>query len=434
MVVRERDGVIARGHVVEVRSGHVRVALPSARVGETVCVARAEGSAITGTVRALDSDGVLIALHSSERAVSRGAPAWVDVSGNRLPLGTCALGRTLDGRGAALDAGPPLAGPAFSVEMPAPALGRRTAAPEPFWTGIRALDGLLPIARGARIGIFGSAGLGKTTLLRMLLEGSEADATVVALVGERGREARGLIDSADRHTTIVCATGDRTAAERWRAARLAMAQAQALCRRGLDVLLVLDSLARAAAALRELGVAAGESVGRGGFPPSVVAELARLLECAGSFRCGTITLVATVLADGDDRDPICEAARSLLDGHVQLAESRAHAGRYPAIDVPASASRTARDAASPQHLRDARIVRAAVALLDRTADARMLGVAASGDALERALAAQDAIEAFLCQNAGGAEPARTLDDLGRLARRLGEEEWARPGFAGRGHS
>ena len=152
------------------------------------------------------------------------------------------------------------------------------------------------------------------------------------------------------------------------------------------------------------------------------------------FSCGTITLVATVLADGDDRDPVCEAARSLLDGHVRLAEARAHAGRYPAIDVPASASRTARDVASPQHLRDARIVCAAVALLDRTADARMLGVAASGEALERALAAEDGIEAFLCQEAGGVESARMLDDLGRLARRLGGEEWARPGFAGRAHS
>jgi len=415
--------VIARGRVVEVRSGHVRAALPAARVGETVSIARAGGGSVAGTVRAFDSEGVLIALHAADRAISVGADVRTDAWGRRLALGTCALGRTIDGCGAPLDGGPPLEGPQRVVETTAPAIGRRTASRELFWTGVRALDGLLPIAKGARIGIFGGAGLGKTMLLRMLLEGSEADATVVALVGERGREARGAIDSADARTTIVCATGDRTAAERWRAARVAMAQAQALCRRGLDVLLVLDSLARAAGALRELGVAAGESVGRGGFPPSVVAELARLLECAGSFASGTITLVATVLADGDDRDPICEAARSLLDGHVQLAAPRAHAGRFPAIDVPASASRTAREVASPQHLGDARTVRAAVALLERTEDARMLGVATSGDALERALATQEGIEEFLCQDGGGVEPARTLADLARLARRLrGEDE------------
>ncbi|MGR4064590.1 MAG: DUF5714 domain-containing protein, partial [Vulcanimicrobiaceae bacterium] len=277
---------------------------------------------------------------------------------------------------------------------------------------------MLPMARGARIGIFGSAGLGKTTLLRLLLEGAHADATVVALVGERGREARAAVEAANPRTTIVCATGDRTAAERWRAARVAMAQAQALCRRGLDVLLVLDSLARAAGALRELGVGAGESVGRGGFPPSVFAELARLVECAGSFECGTITLVVTVLADGDDRDPVCEAARSLLDGHVQLATARAVAGKFPAIDVPASASRTARDVLSPAHAGDARTVRTAIALLERTADARLLGVASAGDELARALSAEEGIEAFLCQDGATVEPEVTLAQLQRLASAL----------------
>jgi type III secretion protein N (ATPase) len=300
----------------------------------------------------------------------------------------------------------------------APALGQRRACTEPFWTGVRAIDGPLVFARGARIGIFGAAGAGKSTLLEALVRGGDADAVVLALVGERGREAERRLAGLDARTTLVCATSDRPAAERVRAAEVAFAQAGALCARGLDVLLVVDSLARFCAAARELASATGEPVGRGGYPTSVFAVQARLLERAGAFGVGTITLVASVLSDGPDgHDPISEAARAALDGHLVLSERLARHGRFPAIDVAASASRTLADAASAPHAEAARLLRAAVAALDAARDARSLGLdPAAGDPfLARCVAAEGALERFLRQGETPSSPDRTLTQLLELA-------------------
>lgn len=281
----------------------------------------------------------------------------------------------------------------------------------PFWTGIRALDGPLCFGRGARVGIFGAAGAGKSTLLEALVDGSSADATVVALIGERGREAERWLGRAGPRTNIVCATADRSAAERLRAAETAFVQADALRARGLHVLLVLDSLARVAAAARDVGIAAGEPVGRGGFPPSVVARQARLLECAGATAQGSITLVATVLSEGPlEHDPVAEAARAALDGHLVLSPRLAAAGWFPAIDVPASASRTLADVASPAHRAAAAKLRAAVAALDGAREARSLGLDPStGDrTLARAIAMEGRIATFLRGAEGRSDPAETL--------------------------
>ena len=211
----------------------------------------------------------------------------------------------------------------------APPPSQRAAVDSPFWTGIRTIDALLTIGRGARIGVFGPPGCGKSTLLHQLVRGAYTDAVVVGLIGERGREAEEWMRMCPQHASIVCATSDRSAAERVHAARIAVAQADTLRAKGLHVLLVLDSVARYAAALREIAVAAGESVGRGGFPPSVFAELARLLEVPGAARDGSITLVATVLSDGDERDPVSEAARSLLDGHIALSPDSRKPAAFP---------------------------------------------------------------------------------------------------------
>jgi flagellar biosynthesis/type III secretory pathway ATPase len=289
---------------------------------------------------------------------------------------------------------------------------------EAFWTGIRALDGPLAFGRGARIGIFGRPGDGKSTLLEAIVAGSDADATVVALVGERGREAQTWLGRVGPRLTLICSTSDRSAAERVRSAELAFAQAAALRSRGLHVLLVVDSLARVAAAVRDVARASGEPMGRGGYPPSVVAAQARLLELAGATAAGSVTLVATVLFEGSlENDPIAEAARAGLDGHVVLSRRLAAAGWFPAIDLPASASRTLPDVASPGHLRGARLLRSAVAALEDARDARALGLDPSaGDrSLARAVAAEERIAAFLRQPAGGADPAQTLMRMGKIA-------------------
>ena len=290
----------------------------------------------------------------------------------------CAFGRALDATRAPLDGGPPLRGRRVSLELRSPRPNERTAIGEPLWTGIRVVDALLTIGRGARVGIFGAPGAGKTTLLESLVDGCAADAVVVALAGERGREAQHWIARRDERTTVVCATSDRPAYERVLAAHVAVAHAQALRERGLDVLLVLDSLARFAAASREIAVASGESAGRGGFPPSVFAELARLVEVAGAVRDGSITLIATVLSDGDDRDPVSEAARSVLDGHVALSVALAQAGWFPAVDVLGSTSRTMDMVASEPHLRDARRLRHTLSLTRSDQRRAQLGYRARG--------------------------------------------------------
>jgi len=214
------------------------------------------------------------------------------------------------------------------------------------------------------------------------------------------------------HATIVCATGDRIASSRIAAAHAAMAQANALRSRGLHVLLVVDSLARYANALREVAIANGELAGRAGYPPGVFAALARYTETAGSANGGSITALASVLSDGDERDPVSDAARSLLDGHIQLCPKLAARGHFPAIDVLQSTSRTMTSAAGLGQRSDARCVRAALAQLAATADARSLGIGVAGQVAEQAAQAESAIDAFLQQ---GDEPAQVPETLSALA-------------------
>ncbi len=336
----------------------------------------------------------------------------------QLCLGTCALGRAIDALGAPLDGEPPLAGRRVNVALRPPLPNDRAPIVEPLWTGIRAIDGLLTLGRGARIGIFGAPGCGKTTLLEWIVDGCSADAVVVALVGERGREAQQWLARRNERTTVLCATSDRSAAERAAAAQIAFVQADALRERGLHVVLVLDSLARAAAALREMAVARGESIGRGGYPPSVFAELARMLEVAGAVSHGSITLIATVLSDGDERDPVSDAARSLLDGHISLSLSLAQSGRFPAIDILRSTSRTMALIAQPEQLANAELFRRALSLLEESEDARALGIAPQGAALHAALAGQSSIEGFLCQRQERESSRDTLAQMTAIAEEL----------------
>jgi FliI/YscN family ATPase len=335
-------------------------------------------------------------------------------------LGACAFGRAISADGAPLDGGPPLRGRRVMLVLASPKPGERASIVRPLWTGVRVIDGLLTIGRGARVGIFGAPGAGKTTLIETMVGGCAADAVVVALIGERGREAQRWIERCDDRTTVVCATGDRPARERFVAAHVAISHAGALRERGLHVLCILDSLARFAAASRELAVAAGESTGRGGYPPSVFADMARLVEVAGALPKGSITLVATVLSDGDDRDPVSDAARSILDGHVALSTRLAEGGRFPAVDVPASASRTMDAVVDENHLRAARDVRRALALLDRIADARALGIDSTDPAARAAIAVEPRLESFLRQDRSVSNPRVTVSELVRIAALLGD--------------
>ncbi len=387
--------------------------LPRAAIGASARL----GNAVPAEVRRVDGGHAWLFAHGSLEGVAHGEAVALDDAMRKLPLGACALGRAIDASGRALDGKAALRGRLVRSEPEAPST--RVAVRAPLWCGIRCIDALMPIGIGARVGLFGAAGTGKSTLLEAFASAAAADAVVVALIGERGREAQQWIERCDRRTTVVCATSDRPAAERVRAARVAFAHAAALRERGVHVLLVLDSLARTAMALRELGLAAGEPVGRAGYPPSVFAELARLVEVAGATPHGSMTLVATVLDDGDERDPVSDAARSLLDGHIQLSGALLRAGRFPAIDVGASASRTMHLVASPEHVRSAGVVRDAIAQLARTEDARMLGIATNGARIEAAVRLEEEIEAFLRQDARCCDAAESLDRLYGVAAKLG---------------
>ncbi len=410
--------MIARGTVVNVRSDAVDIHMPPLPPGTRASIA-CNGEWKDGIVAVTSGSVVTVAVASGTDGIVPGALAQEQYASKAIVLGTAALGRAVDAAGTPLDGGAPLRGLRVSARVAPVDPMQRVALDTPLWTGIRAIDALLTIARGARVGIFGAPGAGKSTVVETIVAGTNADAVVVALVGERGREAERWIARRDVRTTIVCATSDRPARERIAAAHTAFAHAHALARRGLHVLLILDSLARVAHALRE-DRSAAEPVGRGGYPPSVFAELASLVESAGAFRRGSISLIATVLNDGSDDDPVSEAARSLLDGHIQLSRELARAGRFPAIDVLASASRTMTNVTSDRHQQSAARVRAALAALTASTDLRSLGLEPRDPFTLAALASERRLEALLRQGSVPTAPDETLATVLEIADTLEE--------------
>src|SRR6476646_6581453 len=263
----------------------------------------------------------------------------------RVPVGDELLGRVLDGLGRPLDQGEDLPdGRVRSAAGAPPDPLERPRIRERVGLGVRVLDGVIPCGRGQRLGIFAGSGVGKSSLLGMIARSSSADVNVIALVGERGREVKEFIErdlgDALERSVVIVATSDQPALVRIKCAFVATAIAEHFRDRGNDVMLMMDSVTRVAMAQREVGLAVGEPPATRGYTPSVFALLPQLLERSGTSPAGAITALYTVLVDGDDmNEPIADAVRSILDGHVVLSRSLAHAGHYPAIDVLASVSR-----------------------------------------------------------------------------------------------
>src|SRR2546428_603887 len=255
---------------------------------------------------------------------------------------------------------------------------------DPLVTGIRAIDGLLPCGKGQRVGLFGGSGVGKSTLLGSMCRNSEADVCVIVLIGERNREVRAFLEhdlgpEGMRRSVVVVATSDRPALLRIRACFVALAVAEYFRDQGKDVLLVMDSVTRLAMAQREIGLAAGEPPSQKGYTPSVFNLLPRVFERAGKFRKGSITGFFTVLVEGDDfNEPIADAVRSILDGHIILSRDLGAAGHYPAIDILNSVSRLTSDLASPAQKESAARLRDAMATYRRTEDLIHLGAYVAG--------------------------------------------------------
>ncbi len=324
----------------------------------------------------------------------------------RIDVGPALLGRVIDGLGAPLDGlERPSAGvnPRSTVASPPSAMSRPRI-DERVGLGVRALDSLVPCGLGQRLGIFAGSGVGKSSLLGMIARSTSATVNVIALVGERGREVREFVErdlgDALEHSVVVVATSDEPALVRIKAALTATTIAEYFRDEGHDVMLMMDSVTRFAMAQREIGLAIGEPPATRGYTPSVFALLPRLLERAGTSPRGSITGLYTVLVDGDDmNEPIADAVRSILDGHVVLTRSLAHAGHYPAIDVLQSVSRLIGEIVSDSVVSAGQRVRGALASLREKEDLIAIGAYSSGSdpALDAALAHRPHIEAFLRQ-------------------------------------
>jgi flagellum-specific ATP synthase len=323
----------------------------------------------------------------------------------RVAVGETLLGRVIDGLGRPLDGvAAAVTNASRSTTSSPPDAFTRPRISERVGLGVRALDTLVPCGRGQRLGIFAGSGVGKSSLLGMIARSTTAEVNVIALVGERGREVREFIErdlgDALAHSVVVVATSDQPALVRIRAAFTATAIAEHFRDQGRHVMLMMDSVTRFAMAQREVGLAIGEPPATRGYTPSVFALLPRLLERAGTSPRGSITGLYTVLVDGDDmNEPIADAVRSILDGHVVLTRSLAHAGHYPAIDVLQSVSRLIGEITTAEVRADGQALRAALAAYREKEDLIAIGAYQQGSdpRVDGAIALRTPIEAFLRQ-------------------------------------
>ena len=375
---------------------------------------------VPAQVVAVREDALLLAPYGDLEGVSPGAVVEPTGQGLRMRVGPDLAGRVLDALGRPIDDGPALAGELVSLDAQAPHPLRRQRIAQPLPLGVRALDTMTPCGRGQRVGIFAGSGVGKSTLLGMMARGAEADVVVVGLVGERGREVREFLEDdlgrAGRDRVVcVVATSDEPPLMRLRAAYTATRIAEHFRDQGLDVLLLVDSLTRFAMARREIGLAAGEPPATRGYPPSVFAELPRLLERAGPGETGTITALYTVLVEGDDmNDPVADAARGILDGHVVLSRRLAAAGHFPTVDVLESVSRLASKVTPKPRLHLAARLRRLLSAAAEAKDLVEIGayVAGSDPVVDEALARRELMEAFLRQPTDEvADPERSWEQL-----------------------
>jgi flagellum-specific ATP synthase len=387
-LIVEATGLEAEvGEVCSIDTGRGRAPVPAEvvgfRAGRTLLMALGEATGIG----------------PGARVSATGQALRVDVSDDLL-------GRALDGLGRPIDGLGPTAGRARDVQASPPDPLERPRISERVSLGVRALDSLVPCGQGQRLGIFAGSGVGKSSLLGMIARSTSAEVNVICLVGERGREVREFIErdlgpEGLARSVVVVATSDQPALVRIKAAFTATTIAEHFRDRGKDVMLMMDSVTRFAMAQREVGLAIGEPPATRGYTPSVFALLPKLLERSGTAPAGSITGLYTVLVDGDDmNEPIADAVRSILDGHVVLSRDLAHAGHYPAIDVLASVSRLVGEIVAPEIRSAGDEVRRLMAAFREKADLIAIGAYQPGtDPLtDSAIAARDPIDGFLRQS------------------------------------
>jgi flagellum-specific ATP synthase len=416
-----------RGQVIESVGQTIESAGPLASVGECCEITDQFGRPHLAEVIGFRGSNVLSMPVETTEGIRFGDSVAALGARPEIEVGAALMGRVLNALGAPIDEGRP---PAASATLPLDGAVRspldRAPIRTPLGTGIRVLDALLTVGRGQRVGIFGGSGVGKSTLIGMMTRNTEAEVTVVGLVGERGREVGEFLENSlgaegRARSVVVVSTSDQSPLMRMRAALAATTLAEFFAAQGKHVLLVLDSLTRFAMAAREIGLAAGEPPTAKGYTPSVFTRLARLVERTGQFRVGSITAFYTVLMEGDDQqDPLVDAVRSLLDGHVVLSRALAAEGWYPPVEILDSISRLMPSVTQPAHREHAALLRKLMAVYARSEDLVRIGAYKPGadPELDRALRAREAMRAFMTQDAG--EQVRFNDCARRLSALAGE--------------
>ncbi len=422
------DPFVWSGEVVELVGLLIESRGPAAAIGDFCEILASGGRVIRTQVIGFRNGNVLSMALEEIDGLKLGDAIVARPDQARVSVGPGLLGRVLDGFGRPMDShGDAETTDFYDLYKLPPNPLEREHITEPLVTGIRAIDGLLPCGRGQRIGIFGGSGVGKSTLLGCMSRHSSADVSVIALIGERNREVRAFLEhelgpEGMKRSVVVVATSDNPAPIRLRACFVALAAAEYFRDQGANVLLVMDSVTRFAMAQREIGLSAGEPPSQKGYPPSVFSLLPKVFERAGNFRRGSITGFFTVLVEGDDfNEPICDAVRSMLDGHIILSRALGAAGHYPAIDILHSVSRLTTQIATNEQLAAQRKLREALAAYQQAEDLIQLGAYVSGTnpKLDAAIRLRPDLMRFLQQDARAESKwDDTLSGLKQLASQL----------------
>lgn len=400
------------GKVVNVVGLTIESTGPDAKLGDMCMISpkngQKDGNPIMAEVVGFKNKKTLLMPYDATDGIGLGCT--VENTGRPLAVHVSEglLGKTLDGLGRVIKGNrvETMEGTPYPVEAAPPDPMSREMIDTVLPLGVKAVDGLITVGKGQRIGIFAGSGVGKSTLMGMFARNTKADINVIALIGERGREVREFIErdlgeEGMRRSVVVVATSDRPALERNKAAKTATAIAEYFRDQGKDVLLMMDSLTRFSMAQREIGLASGEPPVSRGYPPSVYAEMPKLLERAGRSDKGSITGLYTVLVDGDDfNEPITDTARSILDGHIILDRKLGHKNHYPAIDVLQSISRCMSQIASREHKQVASRLKSVLAVYQEAEDLINIGAYKSGSnpSIDYAISKIDAVNQFLCQD------------------------------------
>jgi len=421
IAVRHCTPVVRSGRVSQVIGLTIEARGLDCQIGEICHIQAGQQGTITAEVVGFKDDRALLMPLGEMQGLQPGSAIIATRSHLRVPVGRGLLGRVLDGLGRPIDGKGPLAVEGYApILNSAPHPLRRTPISDPLVTGVRAIDGLLTVGKGQRIGIFAGSGVGKSTLLGTIARNARSDVSVVGLIGERGREVQEFIErdlgaEGLARSVVVVSTSDQPALLRIKGAWTATAIAEYFRDQGLDVTFLMDSVTRFAMAQREVGLAIGEPPASKGYTPSVFALLPKLMERAGTSERGTITGFYTVLVEGDDfNEPITDAARSILDGHIMLTRELAARHHYPAIDVLQSISRVMPAITSRSHQNLAGRLKKMLATYEKAKDLIHIGayVPGSDPDIDQALAVLPAALAFLQQDD---QPTSFEETLTRLA-------------------